>query len=80
MVREYTASRNVPAGNEEEYIALKQLAEKYGAIKIEDEVDLDSFEYSAGVYGKYYLCFTFPDLLSRTRFTMEAKAIIKPGI
>lgn len=69
----YKVTRNVLSGNEEEYRALKKLAEKYGATNIEDIIDLDCYDYPVGNYGKYYLEFTFPDLISRDLFVFETR-------
>lgn len=75
MYEIYRVSRNVSSGNDDEYRALKELAVKRGATSVKDEIDLDSYDYPIGAYGKYYLLFEFPDALSRDLFVMEAKKV-----
>ena len=75
MYEIYKVSRNVLSGNDDEYRALKELAEKRGATSVEDEIDLDCYDYPIGEYGKYYLEFEFPDALSRDLFVMEARKV-----
>lgn len=71
----YKVSRNVLSGNEQEYRALRKLAEKFGATEIEDEIDLDCYDYPVGNYGKYYLEFTFSDSISRDLFVFETRKL-----
>ena len=76
MVNKYTVSRNIASGNEEEYRVLRKLAEECGAIKIEDEIDLDSCEYPLGEYGKYYLNIEFAGAIPRDLFVTKAATML----
>lgn len=73
MINIYKVTRNVISGNEEEYRILKNLAEECGAIEIEDEIDLDSYAYIQGTYAKYYLEFTFDNVVDRDLFVMKVR-------
>ena len=75
MYEIHKVSRNVLSGNEEEYRALKQLADKCGALSVEDYIDLDCYDYPVGEYEKYYLEFEFPDAFSRDLFVMETRKL-----
>lgn len=75
MHETYRVSRNVLSGNSDEYRALKELAARHGATSVRDEIDLDSYGFPVGEYGKYYLDFEFPDALSRDLFVMEARKV-----
>ena len=72
----YKVSRNIMSGNNEEYEVLVALANEYGAIKIEDEVDLDCYDYPIGEYGKWYLEITFDSKVKRDIFVLKSKVLL----
>lgn len=67
----YKVSRNIVSGKDEEYRLVKALGEECGAVEVEDEIDLDAYDYSDGFYGKYYLCFTFDSSVNRDLFVLK---------
>lgn len=75
MVNVYRVTRNIASGNEDEYRILKELAEECGAVSIEDEIDLDSYDYPLRAYAKYYLQFEFANVIDRDIFVMKVKRI-----
>lgn len=77
MMDKYIVSRNILSGHEEEYRALKELAKGMGAIAVEDQIDLDCYDYPVGEYGKYYLCWTFASEMERDAFVMATNRFYK---
>lgn len=76
MINIYRVSRLIASGNDEEYRILRELAEECCAIEIDDEIDLDSYQYPYGQYTKYGLKIKFANAIDRDTFVMRAKKII----